>query len=306
MATSVKLIRRYVWLVDVIRQAGRLTLDEINDCWFGNTTLNPNRERKIPERTFHRHRDAIADLFGIDIECDRTDGNTYYISNLDALENSSFTAWLFNGLSIENQLADNEDVKERVVFEKTLGGIEYMSTIINAISNRQLLKIFYRRFNHGAENEFEVAPYLLKQSRQRWYLLVKITDTGNLMTFALDRITRLEMLQRTFEWDQSFDAPHFFDEVIGINVDDDYDREYIKVRIYGHQRAYFESLPLHATQRIVEQNKEYTDYIINVRPEYEFQREMLRLGPDAEILSPQWLRDEMAWLNEEALKRYRK
>ena len=306
MATSVKLIRRYVWLVDVIRQAGRLTLEEINDCWLNNTKLNPDHERKIPERTFHRHRDAIDDLFGIDIECDRSDGNTYYISNMDALESSSFTAWLFNGLSIENQLADNEAVKERVVFEKTLGGIEYMSTIINAISNQQLLKVSYRRFNQGAEKEFEVAPYLLKQSRQRWYLLVKITDTGNLMTFALDRITRLEMLQRTFEWDQSFDASHYFDEVIGINVDDDYDCEEIMVRVYGHQRAYFESLPLHATQRLVSQNEEYSDYIINVRPEYEFQREMLRLGPDAEILSPQWLRDEMAWLNEEALKRYDK
>ncbi len=305
MATSVKLIRRYVWLVNVIRQAGRLTLEEINDCWFGNTTLNPNQERKIPERTFHRHRDAVADLFGIDIECDRSDGNTYYISNLDALEDSSFTAWLFNGLSIENQLVENDDVKERVVFEKTLGGTEYMSTIINAISNRQLLKFRYRRFNQGAEKEFEVAPYLLKQSRQRWYLLGKMTDTGNIMTFALDRITSLEMLHRTFEWDKNFDAPHYFDEVIGTNVDDDYDCEEIKVRVYGHQRTYFESLPLHTSQRIVEQNKEYTDYIINVRPEYEFQHEMLRLGPDAEVLSPQWLRDEMVWLNEEALKRYK-
>lgn len=306
MATSVKLIRRYVWLVDVIRQAGRLTLEEINDYWLDNTKLNPDHESRIPERTFHRHRDAIADLFGIDIECDRSDGNTYYISNLDALDESSFMAWLFNGLSIENQLADNEAVKERVVFEKTLGGIEYMSTIINAISNQQLLKVSYRRFNQGAEKEFEVAPYLLKQSRQRWYLLVRITDTGNLMTFALDRITRLEILRRTFEWDQSFDAPHYFDEVIGINVDDDYDIEEIKVRVYGRQRAYFESLPLHITQRIVESNIDYTDYIINVRPEYEFQHEMLRLGPDAEILSPQWLRDEMAWLNKEALKRYKR
>lgn len=305
MATSVRLIRRYVWLVDVIRRAGRLTLEEINERWLDNTTLNPDHERKIPERTFHRHREAVADLFGIDIECDRSDGNTYYISNMDALEDSSFTAWLFNGLSIENQLADNEDVKERVVFEKTLGGIEYMSTIINAISNMQLLKVSYRRFNQSAKKEFEVAPYLLKQSRQRWYLLVKITDTGNLMTFALDRITRLEMLQRTFEWDQSFDAPHYFDEVIGINVDDDYDCEEIKVRVYGHQRAYFESLPLHGTQRLVVQNEEYSDYIINVRPEYEFQHEMLRLGQDAEVLSPKWLRVEMAWLNEEALKRYK-
>ena len=57
---------------------------------------------------------------------------------------------------------------------------------------------------------------------------------------------------------------------------------------------------------IRDRNKEYTDYIINVRPEYEFQHEMLRLGHDAEVLSPQWLRDEMVWLGEEALKRYKR
>lgn len=305
MATSVRLIRRYVWLVDVIRREGRLTLEEINKCWRLNSYINPEGERKIPERTFHRHREAIAELFGIDIECDRADGNTYFISNLDALEDSSFTAWLFNGLSIENQLVGNEVVKERVVFEKTLGGTEYMSVIINALSNLQILKITYRRFNQSVEKTFEVEPYLLKQSRQRWYLLGKLTESSILTTFALDRITSLEMMQRTFEWDTDIDAPHYFDEVIGINVDDDYDCEEIKVRIYGRQRAYFESLPLHASQRIVEENKEYSDYIIKVRPEYEFQHEMLRLGSDAEVLSPQWLRDEMVWLHQEALKRYK-
>lgn len=69
--------------------------------------------------------------------------------------------------------------------------------------------------------------------------------------------------------------------------------------------SYFESLPLHASQRLVTHNQNYSDYIVNVRLEYEFQHEILRLGPDAEVLSPQWVREEMAWLNEEALKHYK-
>lgn len=220
MATSVRLIRRYVWLVDVIRRAGRLTLEEINDRWLDNTTLNPDHVDKIPERTFHRHRDAIADLFGIDIECDRSDGNTYYISNLDALEESTFTAWLFNGLSIESQLMDNDDVKQRIVFEKAMGGAEYTSAIIDAISNRQMLAVKYRRFNQWAEKCYEVKPYLLKQSRQRWYLLGRLDDSGNLMTFAFDRIIAVQPLKKAFDWDEDTETIHYFDEVIGINVDD--------------------------------------------------------------------------------------
>ena len=305
MATSVRLIRRYVWLIDTIRRAGRLTLDEVNDRWLDTTSLNPDHESKIPERTFHRHREAIADLFGIDIECDRSDGNTYYISNPEALEESSFTSWLFNGLSIENQMMDNEDVKQRVIFEKSIGGVEYVSVIIDAIANNQVLSITYKRFNQSSERKFEVEPYLLKQSRQRWYLLGNFVVESKLMTFALDRITSLTPIKKSFEWDETIGDAHYFDDVIGTNVDDDYDCEEVQIRVYGHQRAYFESLPMHESQRLIEQNDDYSDYAVNVRPEYEFQRELLRLGPDAEVLSPQWLRDEMVWLNEEALKRYK-
>lgn len=79
MATSNRLLQRYVWLVDTVRRAGRITLEEINAKWAMNTSLNPDGEREIPQRTFHRHREAIQDIFGIRILCDRDGGNRYYI-----------------------------------------------------------------------------------------------------------------------------------------------------------------------------------------------------------------------------------
>lgn len=305
MATSVRLIRRYVWLIDTIRRSGRLTFEEINYRWLANTTLNPDHESKIPERTFHRHREAIADLFGIDIECDRSDGNTYYISNQDALGDSSFTSWLFNGLPIENQIMDNDEVKRRVIFEKSLGGLEYLSGIIDAIANNQVMAITYKRFNQSNERIFEVEPYILKQSRQRWYLLGQPIGENKLMTIALDRITNISLLKKSFEWDETVGDIHYFDDVIGTNVDEDYDCEEIKIRVYGNQRAYFESLPIHESLLLISQNKNYSDYLLKIRPEHEFQHEILRLGSDAEVLSPQWFREEMEWLHEMALFRYK-
>jgi len=44
MATSIRLIRRYVWLVDVIRRAGHITLEDLNFRWLDNTTLNPDHD----------------------------------------------------------------------------------------------------------------------------------------------------------------------------------------------------------------------------------------------------------------------
>lgn len=125
MATSVRLIRRYVWLIDTIRRAGHMTYEEINREWMEERVLRLEHEEEFPERTFHRHRQAIADLFGIDILCNRYDGNRYYIDNDDVLNRPSFTSWLFNGLSIDNLLTGNEDIAGRIMYEDAPGGTEF-------------------------------------------------------------------------------------------------------------------------------------------------------------------------------------
>ncbi len=304
MATSVRLIRRYVWLIDTIRQAKRITLEEINRKWMEEKTLRLEDEGEIPERTFHRHRQAIADIFGIDIICNRYDGNTYCIDNEEALSQPSFTSWLFNGLAIDNQLMADKHIAERIIFEETPGGNEYLSPIVEAIAKNMVINLTYTRFNSGNERQWTVEPYGLKQSGHRWYLFAKRRGSDYPMVLALDRITSLKATDETFERDSSIDITEHFKDVIGVNVDEDFDCESVTLRIYGQQRAYIEALPLHKSQRLISHTAEYSDYGFILRPEYEFQHAILGLGNDAEILSPSWLRDEMRWYATELLQRY--
>ena len=304
MATSIRLIRRYVWLVDTIRRAGSITLQEINRKWAYNTSLNIDNEDEIPERTFHRHRDAIAELFDIEIACNRFDGNKYYIKNEEALEKPSFTTWLFNGLSIDNQMVGNRKVSERIVFEETPGGNEFLSPIIESLSNQKIISITYQRFNATDSKEWLVEPTLIKQSNRRWYLIGKIKGCDELTVFALDRIQGLDITDQSYVPENLENIKTRLNEVVGVNIDDDFDSETVVVRVYGKQRAYIDSLPLHFTQKVRGENEDFTDYELTLRPEYEFQRTILSLGPNAEILSPQWLREEIQWLAEETVKRY--
>ena len=62
------LFQEYIWLVETIHKAGRLTLGEINDRWL-RTEMSEGIS--IARSTFNRHRDAILDMFGIIIECDK-------------------------------------------------------------------------------------------------------------------------------------------------------------------------------------------------------------------------------------------
>ena len=77
------LFQEYIWLVNTIHRFGRLTLEEINQRWL-DTELSEGVP--IARSTFNRHRDAILDMFGIIIECDKKDGFRYYIFNEEVLD----------------------------------------------------------------------------------------------------------------------------------------------------------------------------------------------------------------------------
>ena len=64
------LFNRYVWLVETILRAGRITFEEINDKW-NRSRLNYSGD-VIPLRTFHNHRQAIEEMFDVTVTDVRT------------------------------------------------------------------------------------------------------------------------------------------------------------------------------------------------------------------------------------------
>ncbi len=65
------LFNRYIWLVDTIYRARRITFEEINARWV-RTEMSGGEE--IPLRTFHNHRKAIEEIFDINIGCSKGGG----------------------------------------------------------------------------------------------------------------------------------------------------------------------------------------------------------------------------------------
>lgn len=305
MATSINLLRKYVWIVETIRNTGHITLAEINHMWREEKNLNINHEDSIPDRSFFRHLHAIADIFGVDISCNKHDGNTYYIENEEVLNEPTFTSWVFNWLSLDNQISGNPEVSERIIHEAAPGGNDYLAIIIRALSKKHKLCIVYNRFYSLGEREHIVEPYGLKQSERRWYLIARADENDFLTVFALDRIKEIRDAKDSFKFDDSFNVKTYFDEVIGVNVDDEYDVEDVKIKVFGNARYFIENLPMHKSQKIIDRNKDYTEFQLRLRPEPHFQQTLFKYGQDIEVLSPEWLRNEMVWRAEEMLRRYR-
>ena len=87
------LIRKYIWLIDTINQAGSegITFARIAEKWKSNILLSKGTE--YAWRTFMNHKDDVYELFGIQIECRKSD-NTYHIADRSELKDAAgFKRW---------------------------------------------------------------------------------------------------------------------------------------------------------------------------------------------------------------------
>ncbi|MCQ2154110.1 MAG: WYL domain-containing protein, partial [Bacteroidales bacterium] len=104
---------RYVWLIDTIRSHGYITFSDISDLWQ-KAAINEDGSY-LPERTFFNHREAISDIFGIEIRFDKSLG--YYITE-DSNDTEGIRSWLLTSLSVNNLINESAAMHSRILFEK--------------------------------------------------------------------------------------------------------------------------------------------------------------------------------------------
>ncbi len=301
---AANLFNRYIWLVDTILRGGErgITLEEINRRWM-QSQYNETGER-YPDRSFHRHKNAIKEMFDIDIECDKRT-ERYTIPNADDLDNDGVRHWLLNTFAVNNLINESHHLKRRILFEEIPSGRRFLTTIIEAMRDALTLMLTYQSYNMEKPLTFEVHPYCVKVFKQRWYMVAYSPFYDELRIYALDRITEIETTQTPFKLPKKFDAKRYFADAFGIIVDKSYNVDRVDVKVFGNQREYFRSLPLHASQAEVETTPEYSVFEYHLRPTFDFQQELRRYGSHVEVLSPAWLREEFAQEAARLAKQYR-
>lgn len=293
--TAGELFNRYVWLVDTIYRAGRLTYEEINERWT-RSALNSAGE-ELPLKTFHNHKNAIQQMFDINIECDRRGGYVYYIENAEDMKQGGVRSWLLNTFAVNNLINENHHLKRRILFEEIPSGQQFLTPIIEAMRDSLRIEMTYRSFWRGESSTFEVEPFCIKVFRQRWYLVAQNVGRGVVRVYGLDRIEALQITENQFKLPPEFDAQCFFEDSFGIIVDMEVPIERVRIRIAEMQRQYVRSLPLHASQQEIEIGEEESIFEYRLRPTIDFQQELLTNAVNAEgeveVLEPLWLRKRM-------------
>ena len=297
-------LQEYIWLVNTIHRAGRLTLEEINQRWL-QTEMSEGVS--IARSTFNRHRDEILDMFGIIIECDRKDGFRYYIFNEEVLEEDTIQNWMLSTLSVNSVLAESKGVHDRILLERIPSDGENLHKFIDAMKRGVRVKVEYRRYGAGAsKSSMKLDPYFIKLFSRRWYALVKFPEpTGNLFTLAFDRIVSLEVTDEKYVYDRDFDPSGWFRDCYGIVRDPEVPVEKVVIRAFGKEANYMRDLPLHHSQREVHTGEEYSDFELTLSPTADFFSPLMARGAAIKILEPGWLADEIKGLFKAAIELYK-
>ena len=75
--------------------------------------------------------------------------------------------------------------------------------------------------------------------------------------------------------------------------------ERIIVRANEDHKHYLKSLPLHHSQRLIEDCGEYADFELYLSPTYDFVMKLLQVGSMIEVISPASLRTTMkGWISD--------
>jgi hypothetical protein len=298
------LYKRYIWLVDTIYRAGKITIDEINSKWMRSEMSGGV---KIPLRTFHNHRHAIEELFDINIDCDKQNGYNYYIDNAEDMERGGVRSWLLNTFAVNNFINESHKLKHRILFEHIPSGEHFLMPVIEAMKDGVSMEITYQSYRADAPHTFEIEPYCVKIFKKRWYVVARSPYYDRIMIYALDRIRKADLTGNKFKMPDDFDPEAYFVHSFGIITDTDCKPEYVEIKVRdAHKRKYLTALPLHHSQQETEQTDAYSVFRYYLSPTYDFRQELMSHGDEIEVLSPRSLRDEMAAIVKNMCNSYRK
>ena len=295
--------KSYIWLLETLQTRGRLTLKEIKDLWM-RSSIN-DEEKELANRTFSNHIAAIADIFGIEIKCDRRD-NTYFIENREELGGSGIREWMMEALSLNGLINESASLRSRLIFESEPSSHRFLTDIIRAMRDEKMIEVNYQSFNMESPRDFLLGPFCLKEYKRRWYLFARDHKAKykEPHSFSLDRINTLTISDKPFKIPKRFYAESFFSTRYGVLHYENEEPALIKIKVSARQANYFRTLPLHPSQQEIEPTattvtikptdttKDYSIFTYYLTPNYDFIHDLLYFGEDVEVLEPKELREE--------------
>jgi len=266
----------------------------------------------LSKRTLLYDLKFMAEEFGAEIEHDMVDGYRYTDLNFEAFttkisksdkDRLSDALNILKQLSGESQFKDLESMVLRmeetfqirrnrkdqsiIQFEHStnIKGQKWVTELKNKISNKSTLRIAYQPFGADTYQRI-ISPALLKEYNNRWFLIGYDHDNDLITNLGLDRILKVDNSIVEYYTHPDFDGSTYSSDIVGVSIPRNPKKIKLKIKAHGRQKYYLDTKPLHHSQKMIKDSKEYGVFQLEVIPNFELESKLLSNSDSLEILSP--------------------
>lgn len=182
--------------------------------------------------------------------------------------------------------------KSLIDFEKNdnLKGLEFLDKLYQFILKKEAINMTYQSFKARQENTFDFYPYLLKEYRNRWFVIGKRKANEGIMNLALDRIISVEKSSKPYVEDSDFDSELYYKRAIGVSISPTLETETVLLYIKHKQAPYVLTKPFHHSQKEISRDNYGVTISLDVQLNFELEKEILGLGEGIKVIAPERLK----------------
>ena len=185
----------------------------------------------------------------------------------------------------ENQLIQ---VEEPVRSESS----HWLEPILKAIVEKNCLEVGYQGFGK-AEKLHNISAYLLKEYRNRWYMIGHSNLSDKILVMALDRINSINTSKSPYYSSDQFVPAQFFNYSFGITQLHEAAPEKVVLSFSPYQANYILSQPMHYSQQVLLTSDTEVQVQLEVYITAELKMAILSYGAEIKVLAPQSLKNDL-------------
>ncbi|MEI8053448.1 MAG: WYL domain-containing protein [Bacteroidota bacterium] len=183
-------------------------------------------------------------------------------------------------------------------------GYEWLGQIFKAVQSRWLLNIRYENIYKNEIKNYDVVPYLLKENRNRWYVIAWVEERNDYLTFALDRIIHIAVVQERQKFRSDFNSDLFLKHSVGIMKNEGTPSKII-LSIKDPYQKLVQLEPIHASQKTIKITKERIQIELSVYINHEFCNRIISMSSYCKVIQPLSLKKTIILMLGDALKQYK-
>jgi len=194
---------------------------------------------------------------------------------------------------LENNLnKSTKQSKNCIQFEtnKLLKGIQHINPLYQAILHQRAILLEYKSFKAIESSQQIYYPHLLKEYRNRWFLICKSKKKPQLLTLALDRIIEFQELpNETFAEHDGVNFERYFDDLVGVTKSEKDRPSKVILHVDKFNAPYVVTKPIHTSQTVLKEDETGILIRLDVVLNFELEREILGFGESIKVMSPKRL-----------------